>query len=121
MPPRVMGTLAIQIQRSWDDAAVSGAILSVSKDFRIRDFAIQRGRDRGPYVNLLVKVKSPPVVWRRLGPKLNKIRNFRASAIVSCTGNKGWSDYILLQHYNGESDLVRRNKRSDPMKGRKHL
>jgi hypothetical protein len=67
------------------------------------DAEIAAGEDKGRYENIMFDVESPEVA-------LSKIRDVldspsvgpaaRASCIVTCEGENGWDDYLLLHHFD---------------------
>lgn len=72
----------------------------------IRSFEIQRGRDRGPYVNFLFAGSRIALtkVWTDVEQKILSGGRFssklRTSVIVTCEGSRGWDNYLLLWHFN---------------------
>ena len=77
-----------------------------AKDPAVRRFEVQRGTDRGPYVNIHFIARKPDIarLWavvhkrvlrhRTLGPGI------RRSCMVMCEGSRGWDNYLLLYHFN---------------------
>ena len=113
-------TLCIQFQTrralGLDPGIVEGLMsrLAIAQD-AIRRFELQRGRDRGPYINfsfsgsrialakVWMDVERRILSGSRFSPKL------RASVIVTCEGSRGWDNYLLLWHFNPS---VRRDRLS---------
>ncbi|MDB5296664.1 MAG: hypothetical protein JWO31_2647 [Phycisphaerales bacterium] len=61
------------------------------------------GDDGGRYVNLAFKTPSAAAGWTAVSAVLDLPAAgvaARASCIVTCQGEHGWDDYLLLHHYD---------------------
>jgi hypothetical protein len=110
-----MKILCFQVQpkqtRGIDLDAVAAVMARIAMSSDVRDFAIQRGRGKEPWVNFLFRSASVARTWsslesaamrhRRLGAKL------RRSSIVTCQGSRGWDNYRLLHHFDSRQPLDR--------------
>ncbi|SRR6266480_665765 len=77
----------------------------------VREFTVQRGNDRGLYINYSFTSRSPRRIWstlrsralahRKLGPGL------RRATIITCQGSRGWDNYLLLHHFDQRQSLDR--------------
>ncbi len=67
------------------------------------------GDDSGPYVNFLFETDKPIALWheliRRLYDNSRPGTAARQSSIVTCEGENGWDDYLLLAHYDAAERL----------------
>lgn len=113
-----MKILCFQVQpkrsREIDLDAVAALMARIAMSSEIREFTIQRGRGKNPWVNFLFTTASVPRTWSRLksgvithgrlGPRL------RRSSIVTCQGSRGWDNYRLLHHFDSPQphDRLRR-------------
>ena len=95
-----MAMLSVSIRREWNDLFVKQLLRIFFADKAIQELLIERGKDKGPYINITVKCRSGVAQWKKMKSKLNRLPGFRGKAIVICTGKEGWNDYIDLQHFN---------------------
>jgi hypothetical protein len=70
--------------------ALEGSVLGVEVD---------RGEDDGPYINITFATPDPRLLWPTIREELVRLGLQRAS-IVTCTGSRGWDDYLLLHHFS---------------------
>lgn len=110
-----MKILCFQVQpkrsRGIDLDAVAALMARIAMSSDTRDFTIQRGRGKEPWVNFLFTTASVARTWNmlesgaikhgRLGPKLCR------SSIVTCQGSRGWDNYLLLHHFDSRQALDR--------------
>jgi predicted RNA binding protein with dsRBD fold (UPF0201 family) len=64
---------------------------------------IVAGEDDGRYENIMFDVESPQVALSKIRAVLDSPSvgpAARASCIVTCEGENGWGDYLLLHHYD---------------------
>jgi hypothetical protein len=67
------------------------------------DAEIFLGEDDGRYEDFVFEVGSPQDALSKLRVVLDSFevgRAARASCIVTCQGEHGWDDYLLLHHYD---------------------
>jgi len=67
------------------------------------DAEIVVGEDDGRYENIMFDVPSPEVAFSRIKTVFDSPtvgRAARASCIVTCQGERGWDDYLLLHHFD---------------------
>lgn len=57
------------------------------------------GQDRGPWVNAHFETPDLAGLWRRLRARL-AATGLLAGTIVTCQGEDGWDDYLLLHHHD---------------------
>jgi hypothetical protein len=110
-----MKTLCFQVQPKRSPAidldAVTALMVRIAMSSDIREFTIQRGHGKNPWVNFLFtsasiartwsRLESGAITHSRLGAKL------RRSSIVTCQGSRGWDDYRLLHHFDSRQALDR--------------
>ena len=103
-----MKTLCFQVQpkrvRGIDLDAIAALMARIAMSPDTREFTIQRGRGKDPWVNFVFTTRSMVRTWgrleseamrhRRLGPQLRK------SSIVTCEGAHGWNNYRMLHHFD---------------------
>lgn len=81
-----------------DEADVRQAFRSA-----LPDAQIVAGEDDGRYENIMFDVESPEHVMLKLAAVFDSPmvgRAARSSCIVTCQGEHGWDDYLLLHHYD---------------------
>ena len=70
----------------------------------IESVAVTEGDDNGPYVNFTVKTPDVAALWRVIRQELFSLplagQHLARAAIVTCQGNAGWDDYLLLHHFD---------------------
>jgi len=91
------------------------ALLTSAAELADAELEITEGEDDGPYLTCdfrtrdlgrLWEILQGQVFWgRAIGPSL------AMSSIVTCQGNRGWDDYLLLHHYDRAQalDTLRRS------------
>ncbi|MGJ5175102.1 hypothetical protein ACQR16_10990 [Bradyrhizobium oligotrophicum] len=64
------------------------------------------GFDQHAYLNLAFETGCPKFLWHLLSERLYGAgalgQLLSASSIVTCQGQSGWDDYLLLHHYDAE-------------------
>ncbi len=66
-------------------------------------FSFVEGDDERPYVNANFATSDRRTLWQRLQAELYDGADgdaLRQSSMVMCEGQHGWSDYLLLHHYD---------------------
>ncbi len=73
------------------------------------------GYDNGRYVNITYSTDNIPKLWFEIekllsGSKIGKW--LKKVSIITCEGEQGWEDYLLLSHYlkNEKLDVIKDNK-----------
>jgi hypothetical protein len=67
------------------------------------DAEVDIGDDDGPYENVMFDVGSPQDALSALGVVFDSAAvgpSARAACIVTCQGERGWDDYLLLHHFD---------------------
>ena len=62
---------------------------------------VQHGEDEGPYFNVTFETPDPKILWPTAREALVRLGLQRA-AIATCTGTRGWDNYVLLHHFDRE-------------------
>ena len=77
----------------------------VRRAFReaLPDAKVEVGEDDGRYENIMFEVASPNAALSKVlvvldSPEVG--RAARSSCIVTCQGEHGWDDYLLLHHFD---------------------
>jgi hypothetical protein len=67
------------------------------------------GDDGGPYLNLMFEAPDAAKFWMRADAQIygdNVVgAHMSQASIVTCTGEHGWDDYLLLHHYDRKLQL----------------
>src|SRR5690349_15926796 len=78
----------------------------------VRRISFERGADHRGYINYCFSTRGVPAsVWRAVDtrglkhPRIGK--RLRRASIVTCTGSRGWDNYLLLHHFEGGVQLDR--------------
>lgn len=66
---------------------------------------IQEGDDNGIYINVNFKTQNPIFTWLDCRTELFNCIGFKESSIVTCEGECGWDDYLLLHHFDPKEKL----------------
>jgi hypothetical protein len=97
-------SVSIQVQpdRSphLDCKTVVKKLLSLASESQAR-----WGEDGGRYVNVLLSVPSLSQTWSFISEMLNENPDFAMAAIVTCQGDNGWDEYLLLHHFDPSEPL----------------
>ena len=67
----------------------------------VNDVHVVRGNDDGPYINITFSTSNLRLLWPRVREKLVQL-GLQGAAIATCTGSRGWDNYLLLHHFNHE-------------------
>jgi hypothetical protein len=84
---------------------------SVAGDPAVLRFEVQKGNDRGPYVNFhfIGQNRSLPYIWSLVNRRALKHRSLgamlRRGSMVTCEGSRGWDNYRLLHHFDPKVPL----------------
>jgi hypothetical protein len=111
-----MSTLCIQIQPNRaigiDMKRVRALAESLASDNElITRFAIVEGDDRGPYSNLMFETSDPQKLWHLVSDALYKDGKvgpaLASGSMAMCEGSNGWTNYLLLYHFDPSVKLDR--------------
>jgi hypothetical protein len=104
-----LGQICLQVQMSLAPGLNPDSLKEASERIAkatsgIRGIGFFEGDEDGKYLNITFAVESPASAWQELKSKLLESELFGSSlrkcAMVVCTGNDGWNDYLLLHHYD---------------------
>src|SRR5262245_3440250 len=107
-----MKSLQIQIhpkrRPDWDADETLEAFRFLAKEaalsVRVR---ITNKNGRNPYINAQFWTADLRRLWQLLKKEIRRNADLRAACIAVCQGNDGWSDYLLLHHYDPNEPLDR--------------
>lgn len=94
-----MKWISIQIQPENSPEIDKGEVIDALTGTELL-LEIFEGDDDGPYINLNLKVKHPMTFWLEQKSRLMGCAGFNMSSIVTCEGENGWVDYLLLHHFD---------------------
>ena len=69
------------------------------------EVTVNHGSDSGPFVNITFKTVNLSDLWPRLEQLIRSTPQLSTAAIVTCEGEQGWDDYLLLHHFDSEEPL----------------
>lgn len=103
-----MKTLNIQIQDGIPPLEnlplLLGKIAQIGSDHEATEaVSVASGDDSGAYYNLTIESKDLGALWPLLRDEV--AANHQIRIIVTCEGEDGWNDYLLLYHYD-KSEVV---------------
>ena len=96
-----MRSVCVQFQpdrATADEARVRQAFRTA-----LPDAEVVAGEDDGRYENIMFDVESPEIALSKIRAVLDSPSvgpAARASCIVTCEGENGWDDYLVLHHYD---------------------
>ncbi len=102
-----MPTLNVQIQPDRDpglDLRAALALLSSAAEMAAAELEVTEGEDAGPYVNYFYRAADLGQLWETLRnhvfgePGVGD--RIAAASIVTCEGQEGWDDFLLLHHFD---------------------
>ncbi|PCI99728.1 MAG: hypothetical protein COB14_05955 [Alphaproteobacteria bacterium] len=99
-----MKILSIQIQPDLDSTFCKDIVLSELKRIGIIP-EVQEGNNNGSYINFHVSSENLEISWAAIKSQLFNYPGFIKSSIITCEGDNGWDDYLLLHHFNEEESL----------------
>ena len=107
-----MPALNVQVQPDLSpDLDLAGvlALFATAAELADAELEVIAGDDDGLYVNYDFRTRDLPRLWEVLqsqvfldttqGPRLAQ------ASIVTCEGNRGWDDYLLLHHHDRTFEL----------------
>jgi hypothetical protein len=105
----LIGQLLIQVQPelapSLSLSAFKSRCEAVASDISgITEYQCEEGHENGPFLNLHFAASDPIAVWSHIRQALYENADFgdalKAASMAMCTGEAGWTDYVLLYHYD---------------------
>lgn len=104
-----MSDLCIQIQPNRAPNLDLSAVrhhcdLLAAKEPLVHRVDFVEGDDDGPYLNLMFETNKLQALWNLLQQQFYQDSTMGAhlarASIVTCEGDQGWDDYLLLHHYD---------------------
>jgi hypothetical protein len=104
-----MRSLSIQVQPerspNFDRDQLTAAFLKIAESSDlVRHHTFDNGYDDGAYFNYTFDTENLAQLWRMIQETVFEIslfkKHLRKSAIVVCTGDDEWNDYLLLHHWD---------------------
>jgi hypothetical protein len=103
-----MSYLCIQIQPDLAPGLSIDSVLSVAQKIAadktlVDGIELCTGNDNGPYIDLLFNAVNRRSLWERLKRELYEGKSagpLAQASIVTCEGERGWADYLLLFHFD---------------------
>src|SRR5690349_5923195 len=90
--------LAIQIQPSRSPKLNRSEMIARLRGITA-DLLVNEGDDGGPYINIGLKAVDLSRLWGEVQRLLGENSDLANAAIVTCQGDSGWDDYLLLHHF----------------------
>ena len=99
-----MKYLCIQLQPGLNASVDKDAAISIltKEGFCLE---VNQGDDHGPYIDILINSNNLEGDWQKVKKALIEKKPYAEASIVTCEGNDGWDDYLLLHHFNDETEL----------------
>ena len=98
-----MHLVCVQIQpnllTTFDEHAIE-ALRAIDAP-EIENVETNRGQNDGPYINVIYTTSNPRLLWSSVREELIRL-GLQGAAIVTCTGTRGWDNYLLLHHFSCE-------------------
>lgn len=99
-----MKTLNIQIHPGRDNSLDERFVVETIEALNL-PLEIEEGEDNGRYINFNICTSNVTSTWEKLKHKLLKNVSVANTAIICVEGDNGWSDYLLLHHYDKDEIL----------------
>ena len=100
-----MHYLSVQVQpnllAAFDARAIDELRALDAPNGSIRDVEVVRGDDNGPYINVTFTTPDPELLWPAVREQLVRL-GLQSASIATCTGSRGWDNYLLLHHFSRE-------------------
>jgi len=97
-------TLAVQIQPGRSPMPNCSEMVALLHGLS-EGSGTNEGDDEGQYINVYLKAVDVRGVWLQVQRLLSENPEFASAAIVTCQGDSGWDDYLLLHHFNPAEPL----------------
>ena len=100
-----MADICVQIQpgrlASFDESCVEALCSAPAIAGLVQAVSKSEGTDQGRYINVSFTAADPKAFWEALREHLVRL-GLQGACIVTCTGQDGWNDYLLLHHFEPE-------------------
>jgi hypothetical protein len=100
-----MHFLSIQVQPNllvaFNERAIDQLRSLEAPEGSVQDVQVQHGNDDGPYFNITFATPDPKVLWPSVRKELVRL-GLQSASIATCTGSRGWDNYLLLHHFSRE-------------------
>ena len=100
----MLKTLNIQIQPDRSSALDAGEAIRHLRALAA-DTTVSDGNDDGRYVNVGFRANDLRGLWAVISTAITEIAGLSDAAIVTCEGESGWDDYLLLHHFDPSQPL----------------
>jgi len=106
--------LCIQIQPArvpaLDEALVLGILEPLGQARGLRaSVRVREGDEGGRYINVIYATEDLPGLWSLIRKEALEHAgvgsNLRKATIITCQGDAGWDNYLLLHHFNEAEQL----------------
>jgi hypothetical protein len=98
-----MHFLSIQVQpnllATFNEHAIEQLRSLDAPEGSVQEVEVQRGENNGPYVNVTFTTPDPKLLWPTLRERLVRL-GLQGASIATCTGSRGWDNYLLLHHFS---------------------
>src|SRR5262245_57654671 len=105
-----MHYLNIQVQPAllgaFNESAIDALQAPGAPEGSVVGVDVNRGDDNWPYINVTYQTPNPQVLWPAIRAVV-LLHGLQRASIVTCTGSRGWDNYLLLHHFSREEPTVR--------------
>ncbi|GLQ96529.1 hypothetical protein [Dyella mobilis] len=105
-----MHYLTIQVQPgllgAFSESAIDALQAPDVPEGSVLGVEVNRGDDDGPYVNVTFATPNPQVLWPAIR-EVVVLHGLQRASIITCTGSRGWDNYLLLHHFGREAPTER--------------
>ncbi len=107
-------TLCVQLHMERDKEVDMTKILGVFGELAGNKLLVSKcaaifGYDQGPYMNFLFDSERMADLWEKIRTHLYEVEVggefLSKSSIVTCQGESGWNDYVLLHHMDPSMEV----------------
>lgn len=100
-----MHLLRVQVQpnllAAFNEGAVDALRIGDAPGGTVAGVEVERGDGEGPYINVTFATPDPQLLWSSVRQQLMRL-GLQGASIVTCTGSRGWDNYLLLHHFSRE-------------------
>jgi hypothetical protein len=96
-----MHFLSVQVQpillATFHEQAIDQLRSLDAPEGSVQGVEVQDGDDDGPFFNVTFTTPDPKLLWPTVRERLVRL-GMHSAAIATCTGSRGWDNYVLLHH-----------------------
>jgi hypothetical protein len=98
-----MAELLVQVQperlREFSEVAIEQLQVTDTEPSTVQKVSVVGGNENGRYINVCFVTANLEALWPAVRQQVVRL-GLQSASIITCTGSKGWHNYLLLHHFN---------------------